>query len=251
MKTIITRSANHYALARWFTAVVRLLAQTGVYNSRAGLRWRRSAGYDLNRARLPILRNASNRFAGASAIGTGGSKLVKLLFLCLFTGFSLSVFGEERVAAMQSMPAILSETSYYTVRASDYANGKVYMSTDVTRQFPVALVNLGVKPGGSISFTAVPNPNYEVDRWVVNGFVIQKGGATHTFSNVQTNLNFGVLFSYKRPLPVKHLAQSTYTNGNIQFVLRGLAGAIMALRCRRILSIGHCSPRTQSPPMVL
>ena len=52
-----------------------------------------------------------------------------------------------------------------------------------------------VMAGGSRLYTALPNTNYAVNQWLLNGSPVQAGGTTYTVSNVQANRTLQVTFS--------------------------------------------------------
>jgi len=71
----------------------------------------------------------------------------------------------------------------FTVGASAGANGAVTPSSYT--------VNYG---NTSDTFTAMPNGGYQVDKWMEGSNVLQTGGPTYTYPNVQTNHSVTVTF---------------------------------------------------------
>lgn len=52
-----------------------------------------------------------------------------------------------------------------------------------------------VAGGGSVTFTATPNPGYAVDEWLLNGAVAQVGSTSYTATNITANDTVKVIFS--------------------------------------------------------
>ncbi|CEG56620.1 InlB B-repeat-containing protein [Legionella fallonii] len=68
---------------------------------------------------------------------------------------------------------------------------------------PTADVDGTIKPntpqtviaGSNLTFTATPSAGYQVDQWIVDDGVAQKGGTTLTLSNIETNHTVEVTFA--------------------------------------------------------
>ena len=71
----------------------------------------------------------------------------------------------------------------YTLTATAGLGGSITPNGSVT-----------VNKGGSQTFTATADINYEIDRWSLNGNVVQSGGKTYTVSNVQADAPVQVTF---------------------------------------------------------
>ena len=56
--------------------------------------------------------------------------------------------------------------------------------------------NLAKSAGANQTFTAYPNANYLVNQWLVDGSVVQSGGTSYTFYNIQSSHNIQVSFNY-------------------------------------------------------
>ena len=54
--------------------------------------------------------------------------------------------------------------------------------------------SIGVHSGGSHTFTATPDAGYEVDKWIVDGTVVQKGGTTYEVGLATVGQNIHVTF---------------------------------------------------------
>ncbi len=79
----------------------------------------------------------------------------------------------------------------YTVTASAGTNGSINPNGQQT-----------VTTGGSITFTATPAANYQVNQWLVNGAVVQSGGSTYTMQNVTATATVAVSFTANPTLTV-------------------------------------------------
>ena len=71
----------------------------------------------------------------------------------------------------------------YKITPSAGQNGSIYPDFTVM-----------VELGGSQSFTAEPNPGYEVDRWYVDGQMVQTGGTIYTLSDIHADHTVHVTF---------------------------------------------------------
>ena len=58
----------------------------------------------------------------------------------------------------------------------------------------VSPVSVTVVSGGSQTFTATPDPGYQVDKWYLYSQQVQEGGLTYTISNVQADQRIYVVF---------------------------------------------------------
>lgn len=72
----------------------------------------------------------------------------------------------------------------YIVTGSSGSNGSIDPSGSTS-----------VPPGGSVSFSATPDRDYEVDAWSVDDEIVQWGGTSFTLSNVQANHTVYVTFT--------------------------------------------------------
>jgi hypothetical protein len=68
-----------------------------------------------------------------------------------------------------------------------------------------------VSGGGSITFTATPDPGYEVSQWLLNGAVAQNGSTSYTLKNVTANDTVKVTFI--APPPAAASADAYSSNG--------------------------------------
>jgi hypothetical protein len=57
-----------------------------------------------------------------------------------------------------------------------------------------------VSGGGSITFTATPDPGYEVSQWLLNGALAQSGGSSYTLKDVAANDTVKVTFIAPPPV---------------------------------------------------
>jgi hypothetical protein len=57
-----------------------------------------------------------------------------------------------------------------------------------------------VSSGGSVTFTATPDPGYEVSQWLLNGALAQSGGSSYTLKNVAANDTVKVTFIAPPPV---------------------------------------------------
>lgn len=73
----------------------------------------------------------------------------------------------------------------YLITTSAANNGAITPSTPQT-----------VLAGSSLIFTATPAPGYQVDQWLVDGGLTQKGGSTFTLSHIDTNHTVEVTFTH-------------------------------------------------------
>lgn len=74
----------------------------------------------------------------------------------------------------------------YVITPSANANGTIAPSTPQT-----------VLAGSNLTFTATPNANYNVDQWIVDNGIAQKGGSTFTLTNIIANHTVEVTFAIK------------------------------------------------------
>jgi len=79
-----------------------------------------------------------------------------------------------------------------------------------------------VGSGNNIAFTAVPNAVSTVNKWLLDGLVVQNGGATYTLSNVTTNHTISVTF---KQIPPAVPTAVTAAPGNAKVTLSWTASA--------------------------
>ncbi len=126
----------------------------------------------------------SSSFSFATPVAYGGAYDVTVLNQP--TGQTCTVSSESGSATQTvndvSVSCVTNPT--YTVVPSAGANGTILPSTPQT-----------VNPGGSITFTAVPDTGFAVDQWLVNGSAAQTGGSVYSLTNVSTNDTVQVTFA--------------------------------------------------------
>ncbi|MEJ0091441.1 MAG: Calx-beta domain-containing protein [Limisphaerales bacterium] len=98
--------------------------------------------------------------------------------------FRIRVTGSDNLNSEKDFILTVSQVSY-NVTPSAGVNGNINPSTSQS-----------VSGGGSVSFTATPNANYVVNQWLVDGSVVQSGGASYTLSNIQADRSVQVTFTY-------------------------------------------------------
>lgn len=72
---------------------------------------------------------------------------------------------------------------HYTIISSASSNGSI--SPNGSQM---------VNPGGSLTFSATPDPGYGVNQWLVDGSLVQTGGATYQLTNITANHSVSVTF---------------------------------------------------------
>ncbi|CAM2876545.1 NHL repeat protein [Legionella steigerwaltii] len=87
----------------------------------------------------------------------------------------------------------------YVITPNARANGTINPNTPQT-----------VLAGSSLTFTATPNANYQVDEWIVDGGTAQKGGTTYTFSNIDDNHTVEVTFTRRGTIYAGTASGSVY-----------------------------------------
>ena len=138
----------------------------------------------------------SNPPAGGSITGNGISAAGEL---CTLTATPNSCYTFD---CWKENNIVVSTNSTYTFTAAEnrtlVANYtiKTYTVTPVTGNSGSISPSTTqtVNCGNSKQFTATPNSCQEVDKWIVNGNVVQNGGNTYTITNVQTNTTIQVTF---------------------------------------------------------
>ena len=89
------------------------------------------------------------------------------------------------------------------------------VGTVAPQQYTVTVsagVGGGITPNGNLTeiagvnqtFTAIPGANYTVNQWLLDGNVVQLGGASYSLNNIQTNHDVHVLFFYILPILVSN-----------------------------------------------
>lgn len=58
------------------------------------------------------------------------------------------------------------------------------------------------REGGSLRYTAIPDPGYEVSSWLVNGANEQMGGTTYSLENIQADTDVEVQFKKMSSVPI-------------------------------------------------
>lgn len=91
----------------------------------------------------------------------------------------------------------------YTITPSAGANGSISPDSQQT-----------ITSGGSVTFTATPNTNYDVDQWIVDSGIAQKGGTTFTLSNITANHSVTVSFALKGMIYAGTAAGNVYISSN-------------------------------------
>ena len=76
----------------------------------------------------------------------------------------------------------------YTITASAGAGGAISPNGSISEN-----------PGNNQTFTAAPNANYVLNRWLLDGNAVQTGGASYTLYNIQANHALQVTFTYVPP----------------------------------------------------
>jgi hypothetical protein len=104
----------------------------------------------------------------------------------------------------------------YTLTPAGGANGSIAPSV------PVA-----VNGGASQGFIATPNANYAVNQWLVDGTVVQSGGATFTLSNVTANHTINATFG-QAALSAGVSSLALAANGNARQITITNTGTIAA-----------------------
>ena len=95
-----------------------------------------------------------------------------------------------------------SPTVQYSITASAGANGSISPTGTIVKN-----------AGESQQFTAMPNTDYMVDTWYLDGSADQTGGTTYTLNNIQSDLSVHVTF---KSVPPQHtITVSAGANGSI------------------------------------
>lgn len=99
-----------------------------------------------------------------------------------------------------SLNITLAPLAKYVITPTAAANGSI------TPNAPKTVVS-----GSSIPFTATPSMGYQVDQWLVDGGLVQKGGSQFTLLNVDANHTVDVTFTQKGAL------YAGLANGSVYF----------------------------------
>lgn len=90
----------------------------------------------------------------------------------------------------------------FTVTPSSGANGAISPAAPQV-----------VNAGSSIVFTAIPNANFAVSQWLLDGNVVQNGGTNYQLNNIQANHTVQVTFTQAVLSPLtENLALSIIAN---------------------------------------
>lgn len=93
----------------------------------------------------------------------------------------------------------------------------------------------GLTPGGNLTeiaganqrFTAIPNANYMVNQWLIDGRLVQTGGESYTLNNILTNHTVQATFTYIQPPSFNGIKVS---GNELHMTLSGLSlGRILVL----------------------
>jgi hypothetical protein len=115
---------------------------------------------------------------------------------------SASAWYSFAIASNRNLVAnFATKTSVCTATPSAGPNGTISPNTPQT-----------VIHGGSVTFTATPASEYQVQQWLVNGKVAQTGGTAYTLSNVISNDAVAVAFA---PEPGSLLTVLVSGNGTV------------------------------------
>lgn len=165
----------------------------------------------IDRQRSHIL---TREFLDANPIGNGCRKIGCKLLFSLIIGFYAASVGLAGDFVAQSVSLLSTNTNTTcNINVSGSLKGKVS---------PIG--HLSVARGGSMSFTATPNANYEVDMWLVDGIAAQLGGVNFTRTNILFDQTIQILFRFMRPTPIKQFTEMELASGVFGFRLTGFKG---------------------------
>jgi len=91
-------------------------------------------------------------------------------------------FTLANISAKHSVKVTFAKTYHLTAIAD--ANGQVTPCTSCS-----------IKAGSTVTYTAIPSTGYAVDRWLVDGVLKQKGGATFKLSTIKADHTVEVSFT--------------------------------------------------------
>lgn len=140
--------------------------------------------------------NVKNNYNAASATYSFPNHnfgYVMLIFIVDTDGTYPTTFRIDNVSVLVGKP------DQYTVTPSAGQNGAINPSSNQT-----------VTSGGSVSFTATPNTDYDVDTWYVNNTAVQTGGTSFTLNNVTASDTVLVTFT-----PTTFALNVTAANGSV------------------------------------
>lgn len=110
---------------------------------------------------------------------------------------SLSINGGLLTESIRGGPVVCSQGSAYQCYQPGMANALNISLVPIARYLinPSADTNGTISPstpqtvlaGSSLTCTATPNSNYQVDQWLIDGGVAQKGGTTFTLTQIDAN----------------------------------------------------------------
>ncbi|KTD02831.1 NHL repeat protein [Legionella feeleii] len=129
---------------------------------------------------------------------------------------SLSINGNLLTGDIHGGPVVCEQGGTFECYQPSFPNILNIIFIPIARYLitPIAGVNGAINPdnpqtvlaGSSLTFTARPNSGYQVDQWLVDGGIAQKGGSTFTLAQIDTN----------------HTVEATFTRSGTIFV--GTAG---------------------------
>ena len=130
----------------------------------------------------PVNCGSSYSFAVTLDVGYNQSTIIVKANGMVLTPVS-GIYTISNIMANQNVTVEGAQINTYTITATAGANGSIDPSGAIT-----------VNHDDSKTFTAMPDNNYEVDQWKLNGSDVQTGGNTYTISNIQDNATVSVTF---------------------------------------------------------
>ena len=112
------------------------------------------------------------------------------------------IYTISNITANQIITIEGLQINTHTITATAGANGTIDPSGAIS-----------VTQGANQTFTATPNSCYEIDHWKLNDSIVQTGGNTYTFSNVQENATVEVTFkaiTYETPIEISICEGNNY-----------------------------------------
>jgi len=106
----------------------------------------------------------------------------------ILDGNAQPVFGDffslTNITSDHTLYVSFAQATQFTVYASAGPNGSIVPNGPQT-----------VPSNSTIIFTATPNLNYQIDKWTLDGNIVQNGGTTYTLNNINKSYNITVSFS--------------------------------------------------------